>query len=393
MSTHTVYSPRETAGILTAALALGDAHLRRFGSPAYMIWGPPGVGKSSVVRQMTNHFRWHLIDVRLSLLAPTDLRGLPIVDRVNITSRWARPGFLPIEEDVLEMIKRGREGCVIFLDEANTAPPQTQAAAYQLVLDRAVGEYVIPKVEFPQGHPKAGQLFPIHVLLAGNRSMDKGVTHQMPAPLLNRMGHIEMGPHVKEWVQHGMTEGLDERVLSFIGYHDSTEKLLRLPSPGERAFPTPRSWEQASLAIQGKKWDLNTRALVASHVGEGAATELAAHVEVVEKLPDLQAVLNDGVIPPDFMRGPDGKAPNLNIALKWSYITALTSRVMNLAREGKLKDKVIDHWMLALGQLEAEYGQLGVVVPLQSQDMKLMQPFLKNAKYKEWNVANQRLLL
>ena len=41
-----------------------------------MIWGAPGIGKSSVVQSIANKNKLELIDLRISQLAPTDLRGI-----------------------------------------------------------------------------------------------------------------------------------------------------------------------------------------------------------------------------------------------------------------------------------------------------------------------------
>ena len=96
-----------------------------------MIWGPPGIGKSSIVAQTAAAHRLRFSDVRLSQLAPTDLRGLPVA--VKGISRWYPPEFFP---------RQGRG--VLFLDEINLAPPTMQGMAQQLILDRRVGSYMVP---------------------------------------------------------------------------------------------------------------------------------------------------------------------------------------------------------------------------------------------------------
>ena len=58
------------------------------------LWGPPGVGKSSIVYQVVESRGWKLMDVRASLLDPTDLRGIPYVE--NGQANWAPPSFLVV---------------------------------------------------------------------------------------------------------------------------------------------------------------------------------------------------------------------------------------------------------------------------------------------------------
>ena len=61
-----------------------------------MIWGAPGIGKSSIVAKVAQDAGIGIVDLRLSQLAPTDLRGLPVADAG--VSRWYPPEFLPREE-------------------------------------------------------------------------------------------------------------------------------------------------------------------------------------------------------------------------------------------------------------------------------------------------------
>src|SRR5690606_19509089 len=132
-----------------------------------MIWGPPGIGKSSIVAQTAARFGLGFIDVRLSQLAPTDLRGLPVPE--DGIARWYPPEFLP---------RDGRG--ILFLDELNMAPPAIQGMAQQLILDRKVGSYTVPEGWF--------------IWAAGNRKEDRAAVFDMPAPLANRFLHLEVEP-------------------------------------------------------------------------------------------------------------------------------------------------------------------------------------------------------
>jgi MoxR-like ATPase len=138
-----------------------------------MIWGAPGIGKSSIVKQVANANKIEFIDLRLSQLAPTDLRGLPVAIAPNSengnlgTSTWYPPEFLP------------REGAgILFLDELNMAPPAMQGVAQQLILDRCVGAYQVPEGWY--------------IWSAGNRKEDRASVFEMPSPLANRFLHLEV---------------------------------------------------------------------------------------------------------------------------------------------------------------------------------------------------------
>ncbi len=93
------------------------------------LWGPPGIGKSDIVGQITRSLsKSHLIDVRLSLWEPTDVKGIPYFDSNTGTMVWAPPQELPSEE-----FAANYDNIVLFLDEMNSAAPAVQAAAYQLL--------------------------------------------------------------------------------------------------------------------------------------------------------------------------------------------------------------------------------------------------------------------
>ena len=138
------------------------------------LWGAPGIGKSEVIDQITESLGNSLmIDMRLALMEPTDLRGYPFRNPETNQMEWAPPADLPSQElaDQYDFI-------VLFLDELNSAPPSVQAAAYQLVLNGRIGQYKLPDN--------------VRIVAAGNRETDRGVTYRMPAPLANRFRHLNM---------------------------------------------------------------------------------------------------------------------------------------------------------------------------------------------------------
>ncbi|MFN3785937.1 MAG: AAA family ATPase, partial [Thiothrix sp.] len=117
-----------------------------------MLWGPPGVGKSQIIAQVGQRHNAPVIDIRLSQMEPSDLRGIPFRDGGLV--EWAIPSMLPDE-------KRHGEVGILFLDEITSAVPSVSAAAYQLILDRRLGDYRVP-----DGWA---------IFAAGNRQGDRGV--------------------------------------------------------------------------------------------------------------------------------------------------------------------------------------------------------------------------
>lgn len=219
-----------------------------------MIWGPPGVGKSSVVAQVARENDLGFIDLRLGQLAPTDLRGLPVAE--GKVARWLPPEFLPTEG-----------AGVLFLDELNMAPPTLQGIAQQLILDRRVGSYVVPEGWF--------------IWAAGNRKEDRASVFDMPAPLANRFAHLEVLPDFDSFRAYAIAAGLHERLLAFLAYRPP---LLHKLDPTRPAWPSPRSWEMAS-ALYDAGLD------VAPAVGPGAAAEFDAFAQLYAKLASIDDVL------------------------------------------------------------------------------------------------------
>jgi MoxR-like ATPase len=219
-----------------------------------MIWGPPGIGKSATVRSVATGLGIALVDLRISQLAPTDLRGLPVPD--GDVARWLPPEFLPRE---------GRG--ILFLDEINLAPPAIQGIAQQLVLDRRVGSYNVPDEWF--------------VWAAGNRREDRAASFDMPAPLANRFLHFELEPDITGFLRYAARNDFAPEIVAFLGFR---AELLHKLDPSRPAWPSPRSWEMASRLRKA-------RLSVASAVGAPAATELEAFVAVLHQLPDLEQIL------------------------------------------------------------------------------------------------------
>lgn len=219
-----------------------------------MIWGPPGIGKSSIVAQTAEASGLGFIDLRLSQLAPTDLRGLPVAE--GGVSRWFPPEFLP---------RKGRG--VLFLDELNLAPPTMQGMAQQLVLDRRVGSYVVPDGWF--------------IWAAGNRKEDRAAVFDMPAPLANRFLHLEVEACWESFKEHALSAGVHEHIVAFLAFRP---ELLHRMDAQRPAWPSPRSWVMASRLHQA---GLD----IAPVVGAAAADEFRAYRDLYLELPSLEPIL------------------------------------------------------------------------------------------------------
>ncbi len=269
-----------------------------------MMWGPPGVGKSQMVGEVAVKHNVPVIDIRLSQMEPSDLRGIPF--RVGEQVDWAIPSILPDA-------KRHGERGILFLDEITSAPPSVSAAAYQLILDRRLGAY-----EVPPGWA---------IFAAGNRQGDRGVTYAMPAPLANRFSHFDVEANLDDWSQWAYENNIDERLIGFLRFRP--ELLFDFdPARNPTAFPTPRSWEFAHRALQkfGDQPDLLGPALAAC-VGQAAGIEFSAYLANLSRMPDLDAIVEGR--PADVPRDTD---------LQYAVAAALVARAIRNKNGTNIKE-------------------------------------------------------
>jgi len=229
------------------------------------IWGAPGIGKSSIVKQIAQKNSVGFIDLRLALMDPTDLKGIPFYDKESHTALWAPPAFLP----------REGEG-ILFLDELNSAAPAVQSSAYQLILDRQVGEY-----KLPDGWA---------IVAAGNREGDRGVTYRMPAPLANRFVHFELEVNVNDWRDWAYKSGLDARIIAYISYKN--EHLFTFDAKNDvKSFATPRSWEYVGNILKANLDKTLLIETISGAIGREIAVGFLGFIKVMNRLPNIDNIL------------------------------------------------------------------------------------------------------
>jgi len=233
------------------------------------IWGAPGIGKSSIVKAIAKEQDMEFIDLRLSLLDPTDLKGIPFFDSSSNEGVWAKPSFLPKSDN--------KSKGILFLDEINSAPPAVQASAYQLVLDRKVGEY-----ELPDGWS---------IVAAGNRENDRGVVYRMPPPLANRFVHFEMEVDFEDWKAWAYSVGIEASIIAYLQY-DSSQLFNFDPTTNQKSFATPRSWEFADRILKsGVEKELLLESLSGA-VGDDSAVGYLSFKKVMSELPSIEVILS-----------------------------------------------------------------------------------------------------
>jgi len=245
--------------------------------PSVMLWGSPGVGKSQGVRQIAERIekntgkKTKVTDVRLLLFNPIDLRGIPVASEDKTLAVWLKPKIFQMDEG---------EGVIniLFLDEISAAPQSVQAAAYQITLDRVVGEHRLPDNCI--------------VIAAGNRTTDKSVAYKMPKALANRLLHFDVDVSFEAWKNWAIKAGINDKIIGFLNFRQ--DALMHFEaSSNDLAFPTPRSWEMVSNILNNIENDVDKAFdLIAGLVGVEIASELSTWVKVYNELPDIEDIFN-----------------------------------------------------------------------------------------------------
>jgi len=270
------------------------------------IHGTIGIGKSDTIRRVAKTIakdlkrefteddiengKFGFVDIRISQLDSSDLRGLPRLD--GDTTRWLPPSWLPKNQ--------GGVG-ILFFDEMNLAPPSIQASAYQLILDRRLGDYKLPP----------GWV----IIAAGNRVEDRANVFEMSAPLKNRFAHTTLKiPSIESWKEWALDNAVDNRVVAFLCFKPTY--LFKFDEDStEHAFPTPRSWNKASNLVNGITNEEMLSVLISAQVGEAASIEFVAFDKLSKKI-NLDNIL----------KNPEQAKNVTDIGLKYSLVSGIAEK-------------------------------------------------------------------
>ncbi|PPQ38967.1 hypothetical protein SAMN06265338_101980 [Rhodoblastus acidophilus] len=238
--------------IATAKAALieqyRDPTLRR---RATMLWGTRGVGKSSIVRQVGAHFGVPLIDLRLTTIEPVDIRGAIYADDALAKTVWFPPEFLPTPDSP--------EG-LLFLDELTAADQRLQISAYSLILDRRVGNYILP-----DGW---------QVIAAGNASFHGAISHDMGTALADRMFHFNVQTAIDAFLDHAGANNFAPEVMAYLKVRpDKLDDTQAQIAADHLIGASPRGWEDISNVLKSGLSEAAKRVFVQGRIGAANAAE------------------------------------------------------------------------------------------------------------------------
>lgn len=354
-----------------------------------LIWGQPGIGKSALVRDLASDLSYTIqapsddrllahprlaevygqtfvgrsvSDVRLALMTPTSIMGIPVYNTEMRDAVWCMSGLFPmdparvleLERMVIarhtELVDAGKptnddvslqslidrlivglkeQHAVLFLDEIGQAPPAVQSAAFGLLLDRKIQAYTLPSG--------------VDIVSATNNYEDRAGVNRLSTPLISRLSHVTMAASLSAWSSWALDAGLDADVIGFVKY---SPDLFHKFNPNNQsgsgellAFPCPRTWEMASRALSAMKVDGSLRPdlafiVLSGCIGEGAAVQFVSWHELYQKLPNPDDILSGRKRRSDIdfnLKTEDGKSHNLS--LEYCYMLNIFRALIDLEKD------------------------------------------------------------
>jgi hypothetical protein len=313
-----------------------------------LLSGPPGVGKTSVVKQVANKLGYSFMYFDANIRESVDFRGVPAADLKTNTTKWLTPDELPrVDRD-------GKNG-ILMLDDLPTAPANVQAVCFPLVLEGRVGDYRLPD----------GWI----AIATGNQMKDRAATHRMPTALRNRFAHILVQVELDSFIAWSVANNVHPKVIAFVRFMAKRDLsyLHRMPRGDENAFPTPRS-----IVACGKFADKlpNIRQhLLTGLVGRDVGSEMHSFFSLCESITDLEEIAHN----PKTATVPS--EPSLRYAV--ATAAAAMANKQNFAAIATYAKRLPDEWQMVV-----------------MHDAVRRTPALANTKtYGEWLVNNQHLTM
>jgi tRNA A37 threonylcarbamoyladenosine biosynthesis protein TsaE len=333
-----------------------DIFVKLLGNPkhktALMLWGQTGTGKSQMQRQILQQLagesktwkpgakfqpsgalevvgEWGLVDLRASLLEPTDLRGLPDLHKDVV--RWVAPEELPLvgREDFFP------EKGILFLDEFNHAQPAMQSACFSLVLDRRIGPHVL--------------LPGWKIVAASNYSRENAFTYQMSDPLRNRFEHFHLRCSLDAFKRWAVSNDIDPKVVAFLNWNPD---YLHKPNEAkEESFPTPRTWANADFTLKTFS-NGHIVQVLESNLGPGATAVFKGFLDLFDQPElkiDITKMLKGSVKSPTFTtEKPD---------MAWAFTACITAHVR---AKPELLEHAIEFYCTDAWKKATEIGRTGL---------------------------------
>lgn len=260
----------------------------------------PGMGKSTIMRDVAKDLQLKMIDHRLSTSAPEDLSGLPRFDENGRAVFAPFADLFPLEDTPKP---EGKEGWMLFLDEFNSASKSVQAASYKLILDRMTGQHRL--------HQNCV------ITAAGNLSTDRAITNPISTAMQSRVVHLEMQISFEEWLYDvALKQNYDSRIIAYLSQFPSKLMDFR-PDHNEKTFCCPRTWEFVNALIRDKDVKDESAVLLAGTITSGTAVDFVQFTKIFHNLVTIKEIRAN----PAECRVPT------DVGAKWAVISHMMEKI------------------------------------------------------------------
>lgn len=271
----------------------------------------PGMGKSALYHEVAEEFNLFHIDLRLAGIDPTGISGFPVFDLEKNIAKFVPLEYFPTDKTPLpSRMVAGKmkkySGWLLTLDEITSAAPATQAACYQLILDRAAGLNKLHDLCF--------------MVAAGNLESDNAIVEDMSTALKSRVMHINITLSVEEFLDWAYTNKVDNRITSFINWKQLAGLTNFDPNSSDDTYACSRTWGFLDKLINGQVIaEEEMYPLVCSTIGDAMGAEFNGFCNIYLNLPKISDILKD---PENF---PMPKGVDVQYALTGALAAATTT--------------------------------------------------------------------
>lgn len=250
------------------------------------------------------------VDYRISQISPEDLKGLPKLNGKDYVE-W-KPTLL------FRVLSKDKVKALLFFDEMNLAPPSIQAAAYQIILDKCIGEIAL--------NPD------VCIIAAGNRAEDKANVFDMAMPLKARFRHTTLRvPSVEEWEsEYAIPHGVQDKLIAFLKFRPDLLMADISKLKGQSAFPCPRQWDVVDCITKDETDLEEIKRYTSESVGDGVAIEYKAFLKLRDEI-DLDNVLAN-----------PSSVSKLGLDMKWALISLVSERYRTAKKDSTLLEKALE---------------------------------------------------
>ena len=308
------------------------------------IEGPPGGGKTTLVRGATTSLDLHYIEKHLPTLLVEDF-GIPVLGSAYLT--YQIPDWFP---SVGSKYDDGRGGVLCF-DDASQAQADIQKVLANICQARNL-----------HGVPMAKGWT---VVSTGNRQADRAGANRVLSHLADRQTTLEYETHLDDWSSWALTNNVKPEVVAFIRFRPG---LLHDFDANRSKNATPRGWVEGVSAVLGVVPAEAEYECFKGAVGEGAAAEFVGFIKIYRKLPNPDAILLN----------PDSADVPSDPATLYALSGAISSRISSAN---------IDRAVTYLTRCPAEFSVLAMSMAVRRD------PTVTSTKgFIDWSIKHQSVL-